>query len=155
MGSPPHTRRTAIPQKRDYRRVKDHPRIYGEQCQDKSAEYGFVKGHPRIHGEQYGVDVLATCAMGSHPHTRGIAKGIDHLGANIRITPAYTGNRGIKIALYELEQDHPRIHGEQKLMRFAPLIIIGSPPHTRGTAQHQKYDLAPAEDHPRIHGEQN
>lgn len=71
MGSAPYTRRTAIPQKRDYRRVKDHPRIYGEQCQDKSAEYGFVKGHPRIHGEQYGVDVLATCAMGLPPHTRG------------------------------------------------------------------------------------
>ena len=91
----------------------------------------------------------------------------------IRITPAYTGNTGLKSAWGSVKQDHPRIHGEHHTELTQIESVQGSPPHTRGTRKQEGkaivgHRITPAytgntqfrsfnhplpEDHPRIHGE--
>ena len=92
-----------------------------------------------------------------------------------RITPAYAGKSygspGAGIPL----KDHPRIRGEKQKMACKELLLMGSPPHTRGKV-FNNYDnfsinritpayagksllsgkLFPASwDHPRIRGEKH
>ena len=69
---------------------------------------------------------------GSPPHTRGAGGRDLGLPAGAGITPAYAGSsRGLQGA-GAVDQDHPRIRGEQEVMLLIELIRQGSPPHTRG-----------------------
>ena len=90
-----------------------------------------------------------------------------------RITPAYTGKRDNRRRNGYKRKDHPRIHGEKKVINRKISELKGSPPHTRGKdlrlfSVHYHKRITPAytgkslcqfrpyllsKDHPRIHGE--
>ena len=92
-----------------------------------------------------------------------------------RITPACAGNRDISRHGLRARWDHPRVCGEQALVKYICVVVIGSPPRVRGTASQQSKQaqisrITPAcagnshpfsasekqkEDHPRVCGEQD
>ena len=112
--------------------------------------------------------------IGSPPPTRGTAVDCNRECLYIRITPAYAGN-SIDGRIYGfMDEDHPRLRGEQELTGVILDGCSGSPPPTRGTAEgaHAEgggSEITPAyagnsntlqsrnisrEDHPRLRGEQ-
>ena len=171
-GSPPHTRGTpdAVVKKLQKRRIT--PAYTGNTRKKNLFRLG-MKDHPRIHGEHNILYCMATPLAGSPPHTRGTHGALIVLLKACRITPAYTGNTVLGSAATGLTEDHPRIHGEHRMMICRKRYGLGSPPHTRGTPgrvgrQNQHVGITPAytgntrevrewqnytEDHPRIHGE--
>ena len=50
-----------------------------------------------------------------------------------RITPAHAGNRIFCVFRKDRFRDHPRTCGEQFLKVYKKALVIGSPPHMRGT----------------------
>ena len=52
-----------------------------------------------------------------------------------RITPAYAGSSHLLSAPAAAGWDHPRIRGEQIVLRILMVMLLGSPPHTRGAGQ--------------------
>ena len=52
----------------------------------------------------------------------------------VRITPAHAGNRSRSRRALAYQGDHPRTCGEQSLIYCPMVLLIGSPPHMRGTA---------------------
>ena len=111
--------------------------------------------------------------MGSPPPTRGTQFEDDKKPDKIGITPAYAGNTPFIFLRCEPLWDHPRLRGEHIQSNIAPLLILGSPPPTRGTRKQRYYRFAliritPAyagntpyksqcsrifQDHPRLRGE--
>ena len=91
-----------------------------------------------------------------------------------RITPACAGNRKILGTYATLDEDHPRVCGEQQGAAGLGLLRLGSPPRVRGTEPHfhgllRGHGITPAcagnstkiefdpwkeADHPRVCGEQ-
>ena len=51
----------------------------------------------------------------------------------MRITPAYAGNTPLSDARFLITWDHPRLRGEHLLVMGFDIVLVGSPPHTRGT----------------------
>ena len=51
------------------------------------------------------------------------------------ITPAHAGNSADSVFLFMPIWDHPRPCGEQFAVNFADILLQGSPPPMRGTAQ--------------------
>ena len=54
-----------------------------------------------------------------------------------RITPAYAGKTGIGLRFAKPTTDHPRVCGENHLLRLTSARMSGSPPRMRG--KHQQY----------------
>ena len=50
------------------------------------------------------------------------------------ITPAHAGKRPEYTFITSLYEDHPRTRGEKYALVKVMLLILGSPPHTRGKA---------------------
>ena len=89
------------------------------------------------------------------------------------ITPAYAGNTESSECSQRVSWDHPRIRGEHMNSSHDAYLLMGSPPHTRGTQgriyfQTLESGITPAyagntqqwscllplhRDHPRIRGE--
>ena len=92
-----------------------------------------AEDHPRTCGEQALKPSNAGNAGGSPPHMRGTAAAIQRNTAERRITPAHAGNRTVALRLLPLGWDHPRTCGEQIFFALHCSIILGSPPHMRGT----------------------
>ena len=90
--------------------------------------------HPRVCGEQRLPSPSNPSLIGSPPRVRGTGGGIRPPEPSIRITPACAGNspRGVPIA--GDAGDHPRVCGEQLLIRCLFQQKPGSPPRVRGTA---------------------
>ena len=51
------------------------------------------------------------------------------------IIPAYAGNRILERTRMFSQRDHPRVCGEQKLLRISLTRLVGSSPRMRGTEQ--------------------
>ncbi len=88
--------------------------------------------HPRIHGEKICRLYEQTFPLGSPPHTRGKVALNQLFLCLLGITPAYTGKSSGACWFYGIREDHPRIHGEKKVVTRHILVSSGSPPHTRG-----------------------
>ena len=88
--------------------------------------------HPRVCGEEQTLLRTAQKSLGSPPRMRGRVIPEDLKNANLGITPAYAGKRGMVRRNSWNSQDHPRVCGEERyrLRRF--LRPPGSPPRMRG-----------------------
>ena len=135
---------------------------------------GSAWDHPRVCGEQSAPSNRSSGRSGSPPRVRGTAEGnaVTHLAD--RITPACAGNRQKSKQCIFIQEDHPRVCGEQGDLRRVIWNTGGSPPRVRGTDRrvdgfqtwsritpacagnslHQSRPLLKYRDHPRVCGEQ-
>ena len=91
--------------------------------------------HPRLRGEHSLLHLLLNYIQGSPPPTRGTPYTETQARLNLRITPAYAGNTRTE-NLYHLQVgDHPRLRGEHYPLSKVHILILGSPPPTRGTLE--------------------
>ena len=97
-----------------FRRYQDHPRLCGEKVRQ-------------------GFSVIST--LGSPPPMRGKVKNAFCRIRSIRITPAYAGKRCQVRRDHRLEQDHPRLCGEKRIVKLQADGYTGSPPPMRGKVQ--------------------
>ena len=172
-GSPPRVRGTE-----DLRRQGGGHRGITPACAGNrwgsSAKSPHSWDHPRVCGEQFLAYPPKQRYKGSPPRVRGTA--FPRLGgANCSgITPACAGNSGGLCVLCGRPGDHPRVCGEQVMVRKIAGVVGGSPPRVRGTVhavckQHLGRGITPAcagnslislpnqlatWDHPRVCGEQ-
>ena len=89
--------------------------------------------HPRIRGEHIKKNPRTPMRKGSPPHTRGTRFYLYLSRLYSRITPAYAGNTTKRFMPTFVFRDHPRIRGEHRSFNSYSSMIMGSPPHTRGT----------------------
>ena len=131
-GSPPPTRGT-----RWYRfSVLFKTRItpaYAGNTKNARHAVRFYRDHPRLRGEHEYNEGKELRRLGSSPPTRGTLINMAKQNFNFRIIPAYAGNTALRVPIWTVHQDHPRIRGEHSKSRHCILTRLGSPPHTRGT----------------------
>ena len=136
--------------------------------------YNFLyRDHPRVCGENEAARFKSFFEKGSPPRVRG--KHSDHGGCRFQrgITPACAGKTVPVCRDVVMQQDHPRVCGENLLTNLRNLRALGSPPRVRGklTIVYNKnllLRITPAcagktlcdglhrrcgEDHPRVCGE--
>ena len=89
--------------------------------------------HPRVCGEQFDQRLQPLHAIGSPPRVRGTDEFADQDTQKERITPACAGNSTGHYSAPPISKDHPRVCGEQ--LRPASILWLhwGSPPRVRGT----------------------
>ncbi len=110
------------------------------------------RDHPRIRGDNKVFTTSLLPETGSPPHTRGQRGAVDAKITKEGITPAYAGTtqagrirrdgHGITPAYAGTTsyawivalgfEDHPRIRGDNTLLKEIRWNLVGSPPHTRG-----------------------
>ena len=71
--------------------------------------------------------------QGSPPHARGTHSDYAGKVLKTRITPACAGNTFIPPFINFAPKDHPRMRGEHLGDWEEKPLIVGSPPHARGT----------------------
>ena len=115
------------------------PAYAGKRCV-RLRKRNALRDHPRLRGEKTCSSLLKAALLGSPPLTRGKARNRCKYWNNVGITPAYAGKRFKIVRLFCLEWDHPRLRGEKAPSALSGLIMIGSPPLTRGK---EVRDLSP------------
>ena len=93
------------------------------------------RDHPRLRGEHSFSFFLPQSLLGSPPPTRGTLDVRSYNDYFFRITPAYAGNTKWKAQVKVSLRDHPRLRGEHVFLSSLTLVLIGSPPPTRGTLE--------------------
>ena len=131
-GSPPLARGTVIFSPRHSNGAGITPACAGNSI-TLSWSYPPSRDHPRLRGEQARAVALATQSLGSPPLARGTAKSSIARWYDAGITPACAGNRALQETDAGLEEDHPRLRGEQCFVPHLPACTQGSPPLARGT----------------------
>ena len=76
-----------------------------------------LKDHPRVCGEQCYMRTTKMVSVGSPPRVRGTDWPPKKVAASRRITPACAGNRTERFPLLWTLRDHPRVCGEQNSVR--------------------------------------
>ena len=133
-GSPPRVRGTGICGYFRRRFAGITPACAGNSLLTPNSTH-LLKDHPRVCGEQGAHRHPHPGHEGSPPRVRGTAR-CNALQSHLSgITPACAGNSVTVCDCQGLEEDHPRVCGEQvcccgKLNRYR-----GSPPRVRGTVQ--------------------
>ena len=131
-GSPPHTRGTLSTKYLCWLSDRITPAYAGNTSLFLLCK-NFLRDHPRIRGEHVQTAISTYWEYGSPPHTRGtLIEAIDMILSD-RITPAYAGNTKYLLVPPKMSQDHPRIRGEHLHFYSLLTLLLGSPPHTRGT----------------------
>ena len=130
-GSPPHARgRLRHPRFRHVRRGIT-PACAGKTPPGTS-ERSSTRDHPRMRGEDGRMASSMMYLSGSPPHARGRPHHAVEGGIDQRITPACAGKTGSSAGPWPKVRDHPRMRGEDWLVRWALAESSGSPPHARG-----------------------
>ena len=70
--------------------------------------------------------------MGSSPLTRGILHCRETVRGHGRFTPAHAGNTKLRLYVFSPVRVHPRSRREYVILIFRLLLLLGSPPLTRG-----------------------
>ena len=132
IGSPPPTRGTlarCLPKWYNYRitpAYAGNTKVYFKFC-------SVVQDHPRLRGEHANIYYSRCNIKGSPPPTRGTPADAVKEQINKGITPAYAGNTiGLQVEIKE-DGDHPRLRGEHMRLLRICIMLLGSPPPTRGT----------------------
>ena len=130
----------------------DHPRIRGENA--RLPPYKRRKpDHPRIRGENSEQTGQHWVFEGSPPHTRGKfalhKQGIFYR----RITPAYAGKMNRVFWKENDHRDHPRIRGENYLLKLRKARAGRITPAYAGKILLTSMPFPRSPDHPRIRGE--
>ena len=110
-GSPPHTRGKAV------------------TLQKHRSKNGITPAHA---GKSPFHSIFTPFQVGSPPHTRGKDNVAMMQGFNGGITPAHAGKRSQPCSVTTDGRDHPRTRGEKVRQLFRVVVVVGSPPHTRG-----------------------
>ena len=96
--------------------------------------------HPRVCGEQNQHQQQRGRHLGSPPRVRGTVAQLAQLKESGGITPACAGNRTSALLWRVTVEDHPRVCGEQVMVRKIAGVVGGSPPRVRGTALSALHD---------------
>ena len=89
--------------------------------------------HPRLRGEQHAKFSGSPLSPGSPPLARGTDAFSRPVWCKWGITPACAGNRMAALIDLVVQEDHPRLRGEQGCPYSRVARTIGSPPLARGT----------------------
>ena len=92
-----------------------------------------IRDHPRLRGEQIRLRQTAHGAQGSPPLARGTVLVLGLSLPKNGITPACAGNSRRRRKNTAQNRDHPRLRGEQCRRQNVVGVIVGSPPLARGT----------------------
>ena len=152
MGSPPHARgrRCLYVPFKLLRRIT--PACAGKTLGDHLPAC-FLSDHPRMRGEDLFPPLRQTIPNGSPPHARGRRGWSRVWGLSRGITPACAGKtKWLPTTLNSL-MDHPRMRGEDALIREVFPEARGSPPHARGRLCDTGLFGLFLGDHPRMRGE--
>ena len=130
-GSPPHARG-----RRSERRTRTSPDGITPACAGKTVALHLglprVRDHPRMRGEDCPSRPSLRRIAGSPPHARGRPQSELEEAQRHRITPACAGKTKF-IELHDLiSPDHPRMRGEDDWLQRLMDAVDGSPPHARG-----------------------
>ena len=90
--------------------------------------------HPRVRGEQAPPGYVESTKPGSPPRARGAGTARGRRWPRPRITPACAGSSCPSASSATYARDHPRVRGEQALLRVGRVSWSGSPPRARGAA---------------------
>ena len=93
-----------------------------------------VPVHPRVRGEQSPSRTGSTRCTGSSPRARGAGCYGTKLTDRLRFIPACAGSRTEGKCPRPYRPVHPRVRGEQQIVRHRALTICGSSPRARGAA---------------------
>ena len=110
-GSPPHARGRLPTREGENMTDLDHPRMRGE---DPTNCANLLRG------------------AGSPPHARGRPADTRWHRGGRRITPACAGKTIFRKLSNFLDEDHPRMRGEDVYGKCLRIFPLGSPPHARG-----------------------
>ena len=111
------------------------------------------KDHPRTRGEKAKGIKQILWKQGSPPHTRGKVMTLLDVIITPRITPAHAGKSVSSTSWLEYGGDHPRTRGDKERVLVYALLLLGSPPHTRGKVSQTVCADTEDRDHPRTRGE--
>ena len=105
--------------------------------------------HPRVRGDDAPSRPLGLRARGSPPRARGRRAGLVDELAGGRLTPACAGTTGAPSPTRTPAEAHPRVRGDDDLMRVGRPGERGSPPRARGrpplrAADRRRQGLTPA-----------
>ena len=88
--------------------------------------------HPRVCGENWVRMLIPWAGGGSPPRMRGERTPLREPRPSRRITPAYAGRTVVDAGYRGLQQDHPRVCGENECKVTVNGDFVGSPPRMRG-----------------------
>ena len=131
LGSPPHTRGRFCYAAADIQGKRFTPAYAGKIITWRYCSRSH-QVHPRIRGEDLPVPKSPVMMAGSPPHTRGRWISCFPSSLILRFTPAYAGKIITWRYCSRSHQVHPRIRGEDLPVPKSPVMMAGSPPHTRG-----------------------
>ena len=134
-GSPPHTRGTPSICMKLASNAGITPAHAGNTIQHEINGFS-LQDHPRTRGEHSHRQQSRVGRGGSPPHMRGTRDPDCRRGNCCGITPAHAGNTLYVQRIQTLGEDHPRTCGEHRTMRADATVVMGSPPHMRGTPKH-------------------
>ena len=141
MGSPPPTRGTLTELNNTAKQFGITPAYAGNTVM-QSSSFNSPQDHPRLRGEHIDAGGTYHETEGSPPPTRGTPLVHPSMFRRIGITPAYAGNTYICQHTELIIWDHPRLRGEHWIGLMRIIVLVGSPPPTRGTPMyHCRIDI--------------
>ncbi len=96
----------------------------------------FAAVHPRVCGEQSGQGRKTGRQSGSSPRVRGTVTRTLTRHICLRFIPACAGNSAFPFDAKHWPPVHPRVCGEQTVDSCLVIVLSGSSPRVRGTADH-------------------
>ena len=135
--------------------------------------YGAAREHPRLRGDNGVVGRPNFPALGTSPLTRGQPDNVARTKLAIRNIPAYAGTTQHDSQTPTQEPEHPRLRGDNPLLRVSHRQDPGTSPLTRGqrlpctisfsplwnipayagTTQGRFRGVALGQEHPRLRGD--
>ncbi len=100
---------------------------------------GRLSVHPRVGGEQAAHNKDSLMFYGSSPRGRGTGAVRGRRQRGRRFIPAWAGNRIRHMARHGKAPVHPRVGGEQVMVKRGRAWIVGSSPRGRGTGHGQAW----------------
>ena len=93
--------------------------------------------YPRVCGENRNTQTLRNLKRGTSPRMRGKPSVCRTFGVCLRNIPAYAGKTGYDGSIIHSPMEHPRVCGENQIMRLVAFGKLGTSPRMRGK-QHRK-----------------
>ena len=104
--------------------------------------YQLCSDHPRVCGENNCVTSANLPYAGSPPRVRGKPRNIVPCRLQRRITPACAG-KTLQAELSRIyKADHPRVCGENPMIKGTFFVSVGSPPRVRGKRKKERREAA-------------
>ena len=130
-GSPPHARGRPAAQAGRASACRITPACAGKTLRPPAAT-SRRSDHPRMRGEDMGIPKGHVASRGSPPHARGRRIAVCIAVCIGGITPACAGKTCCDQSAESNAKDHPRMRGEDGMVKMSEHTILGSPPHARG-----------------------